>query len=95
MTAKADRVQKLLDDPDLKDAFNCVREKYRDMIEETPLSTKDDEALHDIRKMLHLLREVEQNLHNAVQDGHLEDFRVVEDEKHSILGGLVGWQTNR
>lgn len=79
MTAKSDRAQELIEDPVLKEAFAICREKYRDLIEDTPLSSKDDEALHDIRKMLHLLREVEENLHLAVRDGHLEDFRATDN----------------
>ena len=81
MTAKADRVQSLIDDPHLKEAFHNVREKYRDMIEETPVS--DDMALLDIRKMLQLLRDVEQDLHTMIQDGHLADHRAMEKENDS------------
>lgn len=95
MTDKSDRVQRLVNDPDLKAAFNTVREFYRDKIEETPLSTKNDEALHDIRKMLHLLKDVEQHLHEAIQTGHLEDFRALEQEGHSFLGDLSKWRRNK
>lgn len=73
MTAQADRAQELLNDPVLREAFDTVREHYRDLIEETPLSSDDVAALHDIRKMLHLLREVESHLHTVVQNGRLED----------------------
>lgn len=86
MTAKADRVRKLIEDPDLKEAFNVVRERYRDLIEETPVS--DDGALLDIRKMLHLLREVEQALHHAIENGNLEDFNAMQDEGRGFLGDL-------
>ena len=87
MTAKSDRAKALLEDPVLKEAFQVCREKYRDLIEQTPLASKDDEALHDIRKMLHLLREVEQNLHSAIEHGNLEDFRATESQ--TWLGNLV------
>ena len=87
MTAKADRAQRLIDDPDLKEAFSTVRERYRDLIEETPLDKP--EVIFDIRKMLHLLRDVEQNLHEAIQTGHLEDFRVTEQAKHGHLRNLL------
>lgn len=76
MTAKADRIQKLVDDPDLKAAFQTVRQKYFNMIEQSPLT--DDTALLDIRKMLHLLRDVEKDLHTAISTGKLEDFRATE-----------------
>jgi signal transduction protein with GAF and PtsI domain len=84
LTAKADRIKALINDPDLKEAFEAVRETYRDMIEETPVS--DDTALLDIRKMLHLLREVESSLHRAIQQGHLADFRAAEQQ--AIMEGL-------
>ena len=93
MTAKADRVKALVNDPDLKEAFDNVREKYRDLIETTPLDSKDTGALHDIRKMLHLLREVEKDLHRAIQDGNLADHRAVEDERHTFLGDLWNRKT--
>ena len=92
MTAKADRVKKLIEDPDLKEAFQVVREKYRDLIEETPVS--DDGALLDIRKCLHLLREVEDALHTAIEDGHLEDFRVAEQEGKGFLQDIRKWPRN-
>lgn len=93
MTAKADRAQALIDDPVLKEAFANIRELYRDKIEETPVS--DDTALLDIRKMLYLLRQVEENLHTMIQDGHVEDFNVSEQQGKGILRNLLNVrQTN-
>lgn len=76
MTAKSDRIQKLLEDPDLIEAFDAVRQNYLSLIENTPLS--DDTALLDIRKMLHLLNDVKQDLVTAIEDGKLEDFNAIE-----------------
>ncbi len=81
MTGKADRVLQLVKDPDIKEAFSTVREFYRDMIEETPIS--EDDALLDIRKMLKLLRDVEDHLQTVIDNGILEDFRAAEDERRS------------
>ena len=80
MTAKADRIEKLVGDPDLKEAFKVVREGLRDMIEDTPLATP--EALLNIRTMLFLLQQVEAALQTAIEDGHLEDFNVEEQERN-------------
>ena len=55
MTARADRAQELINDPLLKEAFNTVREHYRDMIEELPLASDKIEPVQDLVKMLHLL----------------------------------------
>lgn len=93
MTAQADRVQKLVDSPELKDAFIVVREKLRDMIESTPLS--DDGALLDVRKMLHLLRDVEEALHTAIETGHLEDFRVNEQVERDNIQDISIWNRVR
>jgi hypothetical protein len=91
MTAKADRAKQLIEDPILKEAFTTLREVYRDQIERTPLNSKNDEALHDIRKMLHLLREVEQHLHTVIQTGQLEDFNAQEQKKHGFLQDITQW----
>lgn len=93
MTAKADRARELIKDPILAEAFQICREKYRDLIEETPVS--DDGALLDIRKMLHLLREVEQNLHQIIENGNLEDFRIEEQEGQGFLQDIKAWKHNR
>jgi len=78
MTGQSDRVLRLVEDPDIKQAFQTVREYWRDKIEDTPLD--NPEVLFDIRKMLHLLRDVEDALQTVIDDGHLEDFRIAEKE---------------
>ena len=90
MTAKSDRCERLINDPDLKQAFEDVRMALHQAFAECP--TNDSEAMVDIRKRLHLLDSVEANLHRAIQDGKLEDFRAVEQEKPPILGNLVQWR---
>ena len=82
MTGKADRVLRLVQDPDIKAAFKTVREFYRDKIEDTPVS--DATALLDIRKMLHLLRDVEDALQTVIDDGHLKDYRIAEQERETL-----------
>jgi chromatin segregation and condensation protein Rec8/ScpA/Scc1 (kleisin family) len=89
MTGKSDQAQRLIDDPILQEAFKAVRERYRDMIEETPVST--DGALLDIRKMLRLLKEVEQHLHTVIRDGKLEDLRINE-QQGGILQDIKSWK---
>ena len=81
MTDKSERIERLLNDQDLNNAFETVREYYRDKIEECPMSLDNPEPLMDIRKMLHLLGDVKQALYTAIQDGHLEDFNAQEKER--------------
>ena len=82
MTGKSDRVLRLVQDPDIKEAFQSVREYWRDKIEETPLD--NPEVLFDIRKMLHLLRDVEDALQTVIDDGHLKDYRIAEKERETL-----------
>ena len=88
MTAKADRIKELLDDPLLKEAFENVRMHYRRAIED--LNVTDEDSL-EARRMLFLLNSVEQDLRKSVQDGLLEDFNATEQERPSFLGDL--WKT--
>ncbi len=88
MTAKADRAQELIDDPLLNEAFENIRLLYLSMIEDLPLDEdKGKDALYDIRRMLHLLRAVKEDLGTMIQDGHLEDYRAAEDEREERLNG--------
>lgn len=73
MTQKSDRIQRLLDDPDLKQAFQDVRDALHQKFATT--STTDADSMVDIRKRLHLLDSVEANLRRAISDGKLLDFR--------------------
>ena len=84
MTAKADRIEALVNDPDLVEAFDDVRETLRDCIEDTPLN--DTEMLLDFHRCLRCLTLVENSLQRAIEDGHLEDFRAQEKER------MQGWQ---
>jgi hypothetical protein len=92
MTTKSDRVHKLLEDPDLLEAFENVRQFYLTKIEELPLDEKTGEqALYDIRKQLFLLRQVKEDLETALQDGKFEDFRAAENERPGFLGEIKKW----
>lgn len=89
MTAKADRVKRLIEDPDLQEAFGEVRKYWFSRIETLPLDTEESkEAMADIRKMLFLLRQLEQTLDSAIENGNLEDFYATEQERPTFLGEL-------
>lgn len=83
--AKADRCKRLMEDPDLKQAFQDVRNALLRKFEEC--STTDADSMVDIRKRLHLLDSVEANLRQAIEDGQLEDFNVSEQQRQ-WLGDL-------
>ena len=64
--AKADRVQRLIDDPDLKQAFDDVREALHICFDQTPPSDKD--TLVAIRQRLQIVDSVWDNLLQALRD---------------------------
>ena len=88
--SKAERCKHLLDDKDLQQAFKDVRDALHQAFAQTPVS--NTEQLVDIRKRLHLLDSVEENLYQAIQDGGLERFREIEDERPPFLGDLLAWR---
>ena len=93
MTAKADRIKRLVDDQDLKQAFQDVRDALHYKFATAPL--EDSKGMTDIRNMLHLLDSVEANLKQAIEDGQLEDFRAKEDELPPYLGDIKKWKQKR
>ncbi len=93
MTGKSDRIQRLVDDPDLKQAFQDVRDALHYKFATAPID--DSKGMTDIRNMLHLLDSVEANLGQAISDGKLEDFRAKEDELPPHLGDIKKWKQKR
>lgn len=90
-TARAERVQRLLDDPDLQRGLRDVRDALHQRFAQTPPSNV--EQLVECRKYLHLLDSLETNLRQAIQDGKLEAFRENEEERRSRIGEL--WNRHR
>ena len=90
MTAKADRIQSLLDDEHLQEAFENVKAAIHQKIDECPI--RDSEGLISLRLSLHLLESVKANLVKAIQEGNLEDFRA--QDKVTFLGDLK-WPKNK
>lgn len=80
---KADRCQKLLDDPDLKDAFAIVRQAIFTNIEKCPI--RDTEGAEKLRLMLKLLNDVRANLEQAVAEGKAEAFQLQEKRRFSLF----------
>ena len=96
MTAKADRIKELINDPHIKEAFENVRNKYRKLLESDTDATGNtitDEDVLEARRMLFLTRKVEQDLEKAIEDGELEDFQANE-QKRPTLGDKL-WPRQR
>lgn len=77
--ARAERVNKLLNDPELLGAFASVREAIVTKIEQCPM--RDTEGAEKLRIMLKLLNDVRANLEQAITDGKVINFRLQQDQE--------------
>jgi hypothetical protein len=84
MSQKIDRAQKaerLLNDPEFTAAFDATRLAIFDQIERTPI--RDDEGLKHLRICLKLLSDVKANIVAVLNDGKIEEFRI-EQQKRDV-----------
>ena len=84
--AKGDRCKRLLDDPDLQQAFQDVRDAIHQRFEQVPVD--DGASLIQLRQRLHILDSVWANLERAVQDGKLEVANLDAENKVKFLGDM-------
>lgn len=91
VTAKADRCKRLLEDPDLIQAFRDTKDAILRGFSETPPT--DGEQLIEWRRRLLALESVEENLKEAIRKGSLERFRAAEQERPPWLGDIVKWRS--
>ena len=78
---RAQRAERILNDPEFIAAFDSTRQAIFDQIERTPL--RDDEGLKHLRICLKLLADVKANLVAVLNDGKVEEFRI-EQQKREI-----------
>jgi hypothetical protein len=90
VTDKADRIKRLLEDEDLKEAFEVVRSKLLGAF--ASCDAENVKFMQDIKIRLTLLSAVEQNLRDAITDGTLKDFRAQEQERPPFLGDIRKWR---
>lgn len=84
MSAQADleraaRIEKLLKDPDLAEAFASVRAGIVERIEQCP--ARDTEGAEKLRMMLRLLRDVRANLDSALVDGRVAEIKLAQERE--------------
>ncbi len=84
MTDKADRIQRLLNDTDLKDAFKDVESAIFQRIKQCP--QRDIEGLSYLHLSLHTLESVKASLYQHVREGKVKDFQAVEQQQRTFLG---------
>lgn len=79
LIAKADKAQKLLDDPLFVEAFENTRQAIFQKIEATPI--RDTEGLTQLRLCLKLLTDVRANLVRVLNDGKVAEFQIQERKR--------------
>ena len=84
VTAKADRCHRLLNDPDLTQAFQDVRDAIHQQFERAGY---DPDILVGLKHNLNLLDSIVANLELAIENGKLEAYSE-EQKKVSFLGDL-------
>jgi len=85
--ARGTRAKRLLDDADLIQAFQDVRNAIHERFEE--VSADDGESLIKLKQRLHVLDSVKANLFEAIQNGKIE-AKALEEENVTWLGDLHG-----
>ena len=77
MTAESDRLKELINDPDLRRAFDWVRQGYKDRIDDPALT---DEQVLKLRDLLHVVNQVESDLMSAIEAGEYADYQAELNE---------------
>lgn len=76
---RADKAQRILNDPIFVEAFENTRQAIFQKIEQTPL--RDAEGLASLRLSLKLLQDVRANLTAILNDGKIEEYRLEEKKR--------------
>ncbi len=80
---RAQRVKKLLTDPEFDAAFANTRQAIFEKIEQTPI--RDVEGLTQLRLCLKLLGDVRANLEQVLNDGKVTAFNIEQKKKHRAI----------
>ena len=87
--AKGNRIERLLANKDLQQAFEDVEAALFNQFRE--IAPSDRDGLHLIKERLHMLNSLKANLQSAIQDGKLESYQTSQ-ENTPFLGDLNQWQ---
>lgn len=90
---RAERVARLLNDPDLNQAFEDVRQALFQRFLQADV--EDASTLRELKHMHTLLASVEANLRQAIQDGTLENFNIQQAERMPHLGDIKSWMKSK
>lgn len=81
--ARAEKVQRILNDEEFQKAFENTRTAIFEAIERTPI--RDDEGLRHLRLCLKLLQDVKANLTAMLNDGKVAEFLIAQQKRDAQL----------
>lgn len=87
---KANKAKALLED----EIFQIAMQEVESAIIDTwrACAYSDEETQFKCKLSLVLLANLEQNLHNYVEDGELEEFQIAQENEPEFLGELRAWK---
>ena len=80
---RAEKAQRILNDPIFSEAFENTRQAIFQRIEQTPI--RDDEGLKHLRLSLKLLGDVKANLTAILNEGKVEEYRIEEKKRFALF----------
>lgn len=83
--ARAEKAQRLLEDPEFQAAFIAVKDSIISRIEGCPV--RDMDGLHDLHLMLKLLNDVRANIVSVINTGKITQDRInwLERVKRGVI----------
>lgn len=81
--ARAEKVQRILNDEEFQRAFENTRLAIFEAIEATPI--RDEEGLRHLRLCLKLLKDVKANLTATLNDGKVAAFNIAQQKQDAKL----------
>lgn len=80
---RAQKAERILNDPLFAEAFENTRQAIFQKIEQTPI--RDAEGLANLRLSLKLLNDVRANLTQVLNDGKVEEYRIEEQKRFKLF----------
>lgn len=88
-TARGTRARLLLESEPYKEAVSKVRQAIFDKWASSPIADKDGQ--HELRLMLKILGDLEANIRDVAQTGHLASLQIEQEQEKSRLAKIFNF----
>lgn len=85
---RGQEAKRLINEPLLKEAFEGVRQKLLDRLEETAIG--DIETQHELTLCLQTIKQVRRYMENWMRDGELEEVRSAQSSAWATFSRRIG-----